>query len=112
MGSELASWNEWNHETSLDWHLLGEPRHRAIELLVGELNRLYRGERALHELDADPAGFRWLDADDAERSLLLFDRRSTDDHHVVCHLAPPVSRSSGGRTAVDAPDAMRRRFVS
>jgi 1,4-alpha-glucan branching enzyme len=86
MGSELASWNEWNHETSLDWHLLHEPRHRAIELLVGELNRLYRAERALHELDCDPAGFRWLDADDADRSILLFDRRSTDDHHVVCAL--------------------------
>jgi 1,4-alpha-glucan branching enzyme len=93
MGSELAQWREWNHETSLDWHLLDVPRHRGIELLVGELNRLYRSERALHELDADPAGFAWLDANDAERSLLLFERRSRDDQRIVCALNfTPVPR--------------------
>jgi 1,4-alpha-glucan branching enzyme len=78
MGSELAPWKEWNHDSSIDWHLRVEPSHRHIELLVGELNRLYRTQPALHEHDTDPAGFHWLDADNAEHSLLLYERVARD----------------------------------
>ena len=74
MGSELAPWSEWNHDASLDWHLVGHPSHEQVQLLVGELNRVYRAEPGLHELDCEAAGFRWVDADDAERSILAYER--------------------------------------
>jgi 1,4-alpha-glucan branching enzyme len=56
MGGELAQWREWNHDTSLDWHLLDEPGHAGVQRWLRDLNTRYRGERALHELDCDPAG--------------------------------------------------------
>jgi 1,4-alpha-glucan branching enzyme len=78
-GGELGQHREWNHDQSLDWHLLGEsPLHGQLMLLVGELNRLYREERALHELDTEPAGYEWIDANDAENSVLAFVRRARD----------------------------------
>ena len=94
MGAEFAQWREWNHDASLDWHLLADPRHRQIQLLVGELNRLYRTEPALHTHDCDPAGFHWLDADDADRSLLLYER-AAGDQSIVCALNfTPVPRTN------------------
>jgi 1,4-alpha-glucan branching enzyme len=76
MGGEFGQWREWSHERSLDWHLLHEsPLHGQLQLLVGELNRLYRSEPSLHELDADPAGFEWIAADDVENSVYAFLRR-------------------------------------
>jgi len=93
MGGEFAQWSEWNHDKSLDWHLLDDVSHRQIQLLVGELNRLYRTEPALHELDCDPAGFHWLTVDDAERSVLVFERISKDDQRMICALNfTPVPR--------------------
>ena len=83
MGGELAQWNEWNHEASLDWHLLADPHHAGVSLLVGTLNALYRGEPALHELDTEPQGFKWLDADAAGPSVLAFERRAVDPTAVV-----------------------------
>ncbi|HVR64677.1 MAG TPA: 1,4-alpha-glucan branching protein GlgB, partial [Polyangia bacterium] len=72
-GGEFAQRNEWNHDRSLDWHLLAQsPRHGQVQLLVGALNRLYAGERALHELDTEPGGFDWIAADDAENSVYAF----------------------------------------
>src|SRR5205823_13722675 len=65
MGGEIGQRREWHHDRSLDWHLLGEgPYHRGLQRLVRDLNRLYRREPALHELDADPAGFAWIDCAD------------------------------------------------
>jgi 1,4-alpha-glucan branching enzyme len=93
MGGEFGQDAEWNHEASLDWHLLDEPAHRQLQLLVGELNRLYRDEPALHQLDCDPAGFRWIDADDAERSVLAYERIARDGRRVVVALNfTPVPR--------------------
>ncbi|MBA3459084.1 MAG: 1,4-alpha-glucan branching protein GlgB, partial [Deltaproteobacteria bacterium] len=86
MGSELAPWREWNHDGSLDWHLLDDPPHRQIQLLVGTLNHLYRSIPALHELDTEPGGFQWLDANDAERSVLTYERIARDGDRVVCAL--------------------------
>ena len=63
MGGEFAQEREWNHDHSLDWHLLDDPMHRGVQSLVRDLNRLYREVPALHALDADPAGFEWIDAD-------------------------------------------------
>ncbi len=103
MGSELAQEREWNHDRSLDWHLLEDPSHRQIQLLVGELNRLYKSERALHELDGEPAGFHWLDADDAARSVLAYERIARDGTRVICALNfTPVTRFNY-RIGVDHP---------
>ena len=77
MGGEFGQWHEWNHDASLDWHLVNEfPAHAKIQLLVGELNRLYGSERSLYELDTNPAGFSWIDANDSTHSVLAFLRES------------------------------------
>src|SRR5437588_6514059 len=62
MGGEFGQWNEWNHDTSLDWHLLQSPAHQGLQRWVRDLNTLYRGEPALQQLDCDPAGSEWVDA--------------------------------------------------
>lgn len=81
MGCEFGQWREWNHDESLDWHLLEFPSHQGVQRLVGDLNRLYRSEPALHELDCEPDGFMWIDANDADNSSYSFIRmgRSTND---------------------------------
>jgi 1,4-alpha-glucan branching enzyme len=75
MGGELAQFREWNHDTSLDWHLLEDERHAGIERWLADLNRLYRQEPALHELDCDPAGFEWIDGSDADNSVIAYLRK-------------------------------------
>ena len=76
MGGEFGQWREWNHEAGLDWHLLEQPLHAGVGRFVQDLNQLYRREAALHELDFDPEGFAWIDANDSEQSILSFRRRS------------------------------------
>jgi 1,4-alpha-glucan branching enzyme len=91
MGGEFGQWREWNHDAALDWHLLEDPRHEGVQRWVEDLNRLYREEPAMHELDADPAGFEWIDPNDAEASVVSFLRkaRSVDDLLlVVCNFTP------------------------
>jgi 1,4-alpha-glucan branching enzyme len=91
MGDELGQWSEWDHESSLEWHLLDYPTHESLRRWVDELNWLYRREPALHELDLEPGGFEWIDANDAENSVLSFLRkaRSTNDLVlVVCNFTP------------------------
>lgn len=83
MGSELGQWREWNHDTSLDWHLLDDPHHDGIRRLVIRLNELYREEPALHELDCEPAGFEWVDAHDAPNSVLSFLRKGRTTGHLL-----------------------------
>jgi 1,4-alpha-glucan branching enzyme len=76
MGGEFGQRSEWNHEASLDWHVLqAGNRHDGIQRLVGMLNHLYRTEPALHASDADPGGFEWVDCHDSEQSTLIFLRR-------------------------------------
>ncbi|MCA9637916.1 MAG: 1,4-alpha-glucan branching protein GlgB, partial [Myxococcales bacterium] len=72
MGGEFAQEREWNHDSSLDWHLLERPEHRGIQSWVAALNRLYADEPALHQLDHDPRGFMWIDPDDSIRSVATF----------------------------------------
>jgi 1,4-alpha-glucan branching enzyme len=84
MGGELGQPAEWNHDRSLDWHLLeAGPYHRGLQRLVADLNRLYQGEPALHEGDADPTGFRWMDCSDADHSVVAFCRFARDERGVV-----------------------------
>jgi 1,4-alpha-glucan branching enzyme len=81
MGAELGQWREWDHEGSPDWHFLEYQRHAEVQRWVKALNRLYRTEPALYELDCDPQGFEWIDASDALQSVITFVRRgkSSDD---------------------------------
>jgi 1,4-alpha-glucan branching enzyme len=79
MGDEFGQWNEWNHDTSLDWHLLEYAPHQGIQRFVRDLNEMYRRERGLHERDCDPFGFEWIDAHDADGSILSFLRKGHDD---------------------------------
>ncbi|NML16067.1 1,4-alpha-glucan branching protein GlgB [Azohydromonas caseinilytica] len=75
MGGEFGQWREWTHEGELDWGLTQQPLHAGVQRLVADLNRLLRTEPALHELDFGWEGFQWLEAQDAERTLLAFLRR-------------------------------------
>jgi 1,4-alpha-glucan branching enzyme len=91
MGAELAQWSEWSHEASLQWHLADDDRHEGIRRWLDELNWFYRREPALHELDLDPAGFQWIDANDAENSALSFIRKGTSTADIVltvCNFTP------------------------
>src|SRR5471030_237568 len=75
MGQEFAQGAEWNYQASLDWHLLDVHWHRGVQRLVRDLNHLYREVAALHELDCDPSGFEWIEADDGEHSVYAWLRR-------------------------------------
>jgi len=106
MGGEFGQWKEWDVESSLDWHLLDLPMHGGLRLWVGDLNRVLREEKALHELDFDPAGFQWIDVTDAEQSVVSLIRRgrSPEDVIVAVFNFTPVPRHnyqiglpSGGR---------------
>jgi len=90
MGGEFAQWREWNHDTALDWFVLDDAAHRGVRQLVGDLNRTLLEQPALHRGDADPQGFRWLVADDSERSVLAFLRLAHDASPVlvVCNFTP------------------------
>ncbi len=92
MGGEIAQEREWNHDVSLDWHLLQDPMHEGMQKWVGDLNRLYRRERALHELDVEPAGFEWVDFSDAANSVFTWLRKARDGTTVlvVCNFTPVV----------------------
>jgi 1,4-alpha-glucan branching enzyme len=94
MGGEFGQWREWNHDASLDWHLLAEPAHRDLRQLVRDLNDLYRREPALHQVDFEPSGFAWIDCTDNENSVISFVRRARDpqDHLVVVCNFTPVPR--------------------
>ena len=83
MGSEIAQTREWSHERGLDWHLLDRPDHRGVERWVADLNRLYRTEPALHELDFSPDGFEWVDCADHDQSIVSFFRKSEDGRRWV-----------------------------
>ena len=83
MGDEFGQWREWDHDASLDWHLLDNPMHAAMRLWVGDLNRILREEKALHELDFDPAGFSWIDVTDADQSVVSLIRRGRSPQDIV-----------------------------
>lgn len=91
MGGELAQEREWNHEEELDWWHLDQPQHQGVRLWVKDLNRVYQGIKALHELDCEPAGFQWIVADDADSGVLAFLRHGQDPEEmvlVVAHFTP------------------------
>ena len=95
MGDEFGQWREWNHDRSLDWHLLDDPSHAGLLRYVQALNGHLRAEPALHEVDFDPAGFRWIDCHDNENSVVAFVRtaRAPGDFVVMLFNFTPVPRA-------------------
>ena len=93
MGSEIAQWREWNHDQSLDWHLLQWRDHQGILRLVCDLNALYRSTPALYQVDFEWQGYEWLELHDWENSVIAFLRRARDPDDsvvVVCNFTPVV----------------------
>lgn len=78
MGQEFGQWDEWNFDRSLDWHLANYAPHRGIQVLLHDLNNLYKNNPEFHEVDYSPNGFEWIDCSDYEGSIVSFVRWSKD----------------------------------
>jgi 1,4-alpha-glucan branching enzyme len=94
MGIEVGQWAEWNHDSSVDWHLLEYAPHQGLQRFVRDLNTLYRGQPALHQCDSESAGFEWIDCNDSDASALTFLRRgrTPDDLLLIACNFTPVPR--------------------
>lgn len=105
MGQEFGQWWEWNHDTSLAWHLLGEPAHLGLALWLRDLNQLLRQTKAIAAGDHHPWGFKWVDCHDADSSVVSFLRYDAEDPTeavlFVCNFTPVVR--SGYRVGVPWP---------
>jgi 1,4-alpha-glucan branching enzyme len=90
MGGEFGQRREWTHEGELEWWVSDLPGHAGVKRLVGDLNRVYRRESALHEIDFSPHGFEWVDGGNAEMSIIAFLRKSAEGAPllVVCNFTP------------------------
>lgn len=97
MGDEFGQGREWNHDESLDWHLLEHPLHKGIHKWVKDLHHLYKNEPALYQLDFAEDGFKWVDAGDWERSIISYLRKDKDGKHllVVCNFTPQTHFNYG-----------------
>jgi 1,4-alpha-glucan branching enzyme len=102
MGSELAPWNEWNHDSSVDWHLRDDPRHAAFEGFVERLGALYLEHPALWRMDYETDGFRWIDTADVHNSVVSYLRRGGGEQLVVALNLTPVPRE---HYRIGVPDA-------
>lgn len=93
MGSEFGQWSEWSESRSLDWHLLEWEKHQGLQLIVKDLNKLNKAEKALHEVDFDWRGFEWIDISDADNSIISFIRRAKNPEDflvVILNFTPSV----------------------
>jgi 1,4-alpha-glucan branching enzyme len=107
MGNELAQRSEWRARGEVEWYLLAQERHAGVQRLVRDLNNLYRSSPALHQLDFEPEGFRWIDCHDADQSVLSYIRRARDGSHVIVVVNfTPVVRERY-RIGVPSPGAYR-----
>ena len=96
MGGEFGQWEEWNHDESLQWHLLGNDFHKSLQACVHDLNWLYRNLSPLHSIDFHYAGFEWIDFSDNENSVISFIRKSGDQRDAVIVVGnfTPVPRAA------------------
>lgn len=91
MGGEFGQWKEWNEASQLEWNLLDYPSHKGVQQFMNDLNRLYRSEPALYEIDDSWDGFKWIDLYDSEQSVIVFQRTAKDPDDfviVVCNFTP------------------------
>jgi 1,4-alpha-glucan branching enzyme len=94
MGAEIAQEREWSHERSLDWHLTAEPMRAGLMRYLEELGALYGRSPCLWQSDADPAGFRWIECEDRENSVLSYLRRDGSEYLIVACNFTPVPRDA------------------
>lgn len=94
MGCEFGQSNEWNHDQSLDWHVLQYPLHNGVKNLVSDLNKLYRNQNALHQYDFDHCGFEWIDCNDTDQSVLSYLRKSDNESIITVLNFTPVIREN------------------
>jgi len=95
MGDEFGQWSEWNHDASLEWHLLQSPPHSGLRHWLSDLNAVYRNSPSL-QLDSDAVGFEWVDCNDAQRSVISFLRRGRNSNEqllFVCNFTPVVRQN-------------------
>jgi 1,4-alpha-glucan branching enzyme len=92
MGTELGSYREWNHDVSLEWHLLEDPKRRGLMDYMAALGAMYRAHPSFWRRDHEPAGHRWIDVADREKSVFSFARVDGDAHVVVALNLTPVPR--------------------
>jgi 1,4-alpha-glucan branching enzyme len=111
MGGEFAQGREWNHDTSLDWHLLDYPNHQGIHALLRDLNHLYRSLPALHYYDFEQQGFEWIDCHDSAQSIITYLRKGHSDLVVIALNFTPVPRD-GYRIGVPYPGTYQEVFNS
>ena len=94
MGGEFGQYNEWNSDAALDWYLLDYETHQGVQKLVHDLNRIYKTEPALYEMDSEAQGFEWIDFSDPDTQLVSFIRRGSkaDDFLIFIFNLTPVPR--------------------
>ena len=104
MGSEIGQWLEWNHDSQLDWGVLGDARHAGLQRWVRDLNRVYAEEASLWQADDQPSGFAWIDCNDSDNSMLSLLRRAADPSNFTVAVVnfTPVPRQ---QYRVGVPDA-------
>jgi 1,4-alpha-glucan branching enzyme len=91
MGGEFGQWSEWNHDSSLEWHLLQYPFHSGLLRWLRDLNTFYRGQPSLFERDFDTSGFEWVDCTDSQRSVVSFLRMGKNSQErtlFICNFTP------------------------
>ncbi len=96
MGGEFGQWSEWDHEKSLDWHILENPLNNGIKKWMSDLNSFYKNQPALYKIDFSSQGFEWRNVDDHESSIISFIRKSDKDFDVIlvaCNFTPVVRES-------------------
>jgi len=95
MGNEFGQWHEWDHDSSLQWHYADSDGHRGLRQLVADLNRHYREQPALWEADTEPAGFQWVDLQNADENIIAFLRIPSSGARrilCVCNFAPALRK--------------------
>ena len=109
MGGEFAQYHEWDHDFSLDWHLLDEAKHQGVYTLIKSLNSLYKTYPAFYEMDNSGEGFRWIDGGNAEQSVFSFVRQSGEQSKVIaiCNFTPEVRT----QFKLGVPNAKRYKLV-
>ena len=91
MGQEIAQWTEWSEARQLDWQIMELPTHQRFSQWVADVNALYQEEGALFEQDYNPAGFQWIDANDADQSVFTYIRYAKDKEDfltIACNFTP------------------------
>ena len=83
MGADIGQWSEWNHDSSLDWHLMQEEKHIGINKLLSHLNKLYKEEPALHKFNFEEKGFEWIDITDTQNCVISFLRKDDEENYIV-----------------------------